>query len=161
MLNLSLRFSTDIHTTCQCKIGRYCYHLLRAVIRSSSTVYIRNPCKLACGFISLAFPLTFSLYELLRHLAYIHVLLRYQQIQHRKRYCHTGASFKASKTARVLGSAMRPDSKGSELRTVTHQNGFRSTITFGVPTFMPYCFTFFINLFSLNIKIGKKSRYVF
>ena len=33
-LPLSLRFSTDIHTTCQCKIGRYCYHLLRAVIRS-------------------------------------------------------------------------------------------------------------------------------
>jgi len=43
-----------------------------------------------------------------------------------------------------LGSAMRPDSKRSELRTVTHQNGFRSTITFGVPTFMPYCFYFFL-----------------
>jgi len=61
-----------------------------------------------------------------------------------------------------LGSAMRPDSKRSELRTVTHQNGFRSTITFGVPTFMPYCFLLLsMNLFSLNIKIGKKSRYVF
>ena len=96
------------------------------------------------GLFQWHFPLTFSLYELLRNLAYIHVLLRYQLIQHRKRYCHTGASFKASKTARVLGSAMRPDSKGSELRTVTHQNGFRSTITFSVPTFVSHLYIYLV-----------------
>ncbi|SNC61782.1 hypothetical protein SAMN06295916_0545 [Polynucleobacter victoriensis] len=140
MLNLSLRFSTDIHTTCWCKIGRYCYLLLRAVIRSQFTVYIRNLCKLACGVISLAIPLTFSLYEFLQNLptfTYLYVTNSYNIAN----ATPPGVSFKASKTARVLGSAMRPDSKGSELRTVTHQNGFRSTITFGVPTFMSYWFT--------------------
>ena len=66
--------------------------------------------------------------------ANFHVSLRYQLIQHRKRYCHIGASFKASKTARVLGSAMRPGSKRPDLPAVTHQNGFSSAITNGAPT---------------------------
>jgi len=41
--------------------------------------------------------------------------------------------FKASSLQ--LGSAMKPDNEQSGLPTVTHQNGFSSTITIGVPTF--------------------------
>jgi len=55
-----------------------------------------NSYRGSMGLFQWRFPLTFSLYEFLRNLAYIHALLRYQQIQHRKRYCHTGASFNAS-----------------------------------------------------------------
>jgi hypothetical protein len=42
-------------------------------------------------------------------------------------------TFKASN--HQLGSAMKPDNERSDLPAVTHQNGFSSTITVGVPTF--------------------------
>jgi hypothetical protein len=35
-----------------------------------------------------------------------------------------------------LGSAMKSNNEQFDLLTVTHQNGFRSTITIGVPTFI-------------------------
>jgi hypothetical protein len=45
-----------------------------------------------------------------------------------------GEAFKASNSL-PLGSAMKSNYEQFELPTVTHQNGFSSTITIGVPTF--------------------------
>ena len=43
--------------------------------------------------------------------------------------------FKASNSL-PLGSAMKSNYEQFDLPTVTHQNGFGSTILFGVPTFI-------------------------
>jgi hypothetical protein len=45
-----------------------------------------------------------------------------------------GEAFKASNSL-PLGSAMKPNYEQFVLPTVTHQNGFGSTMLFGVPTF--------------------------
>lgn len=58
-----------------------------------------------------------------------------QPFRHRKCESHvTVSQFKASN--QQLGSAMKSDNEQSDLPTVTHQNGFSSTITIGVPTFI-------------------------
>ena len=48
---------------------------------------------------------------------------------------HIGEAFKASNSL-PLGSAMKPNYEQFDFPTVTHQNGFSSTIAFGVPTFV-------------------------
>lgn len=48
---------------------------------------------------------------------------------------HIGEAFKASNSL-PLGSAMKSNYEQFDLPTVTHQNGFGSTMLFGVPTFI-------------------------
>ena len=51
---------------------------------------------------------------------------------------HNGEAFKASR--HHLGSAMKSNNEQFDLLTVTHQNGFRSIITIGMPTFISRLF---------------------
>ena len=64
---------------------------------------------------------------------------------------HWGEAFKASR--HHLVSAMKSDNEQSELPTATHQNGFSSTMTIGVPTFISRFIHLFIHL--------ECSRYMF
>ena len=64
--------------------------------------------------------------------SYISVLPTYTTSQ---TSVHIGEAFMASNSL-PLGSAMKPNYEQFDLPTVTHQNGFSSTIAFGVPTFV-------------------------
>ena len=64
--------------------------------------------------------------------SYISVLPTFPTLQ---TSVHIGEAFKASNSL-PLGSAMKPNYEQFDLPTVTHQNGFSSTIAFGVPTFV-------------------------
>lgn len=58
---------------------------------------------------------------------------------------HYGEAFKASR--HHLDSAIKSDNEQSELPTVTHQNGFSSTMTIGVPTFISRLYIYLCKLY--------------
>jgi hypothetical protein len=60
-----------------------------------------------------------------------------------------GEAFKASR--HHLVSAMKSNNEQFDLLTVTHQNGFRSTVTIGVPTFISRLIHLFIQFLSSGI----------
>ena len=66
-----------------------------------------------------------------RTCSYISVLPTFPTLQ---TSIHIGEAFKASNSL-PLGSAMKSNYEQFDLPTVTHQNGFGSTMLFGVPTF--------------------------
>jgi hypothetical protein len=64
-----------------------------------------------------------------------------QPFRHRK-FDHGGRSGRFKASNHQLGSAMKSNNEQFDLRTVTRQNGFSSTIAFGVPTFTPRLIVF-------------------
>ena len=66
---------------------------------------------------------------------------------------HCGEAFKASR--HHLDSAIKSDNEQSELPTVTHQNGFSSTMTIGVPTFNSRLYIYLYNLVALDTCLPK------
>ena len=66
---------------------------------------------------------------------------------------HCGEAFKASR--HHLDSAIKSDNEQSDLPTVTHQNGFSSTMTIGVPTFNSRLHIYLYHLVALNAFLPK------
>ena len=96
-------------------------------------------------------PLTFRQLEYTSQLTFIHYCTNNHSDIANVNHGGRSGLFKASN--HQLGSAMKSDNEQSDLPTVTHQNGFSSTMTIGVPTFISRLIYLFIQL--------ECSRYMF
>mgnify|MGYP006170901773 CR=1 FL=1 len=113
----SLRYSYCIHTTWLNKKGRFCDLLLCACQTQASNGLCSSHCSCLVGYsFERGLPLTFSQA----------CLTWWQLLRHCKRYGHKGAAFKASR--HHSGVVQWISATSYAFFTVTHQNGFSSSI---------------------------------
>ena len=98
-------------------------------------------------------PLTFGRYKYLHLLTSIHYCMNNHSGIANVNHGGRSGLFKASN--HQLGSAMKSDNEQSELPTVTHQNGFSSTMTIGVPTFNSRLYIYLYQLVALETCLPK------